>query len=458
MRDGPAGASLVVRGRRVLTPDGIGPASVHVRDGVIVAVSAYDDVPAGCAALEAGEALVMPALVDPHVHVNEPGRAQWEGFETATRAAAAGGVTTLIDMPLNSIPATTTPAALRAKRAAAEGKLWVDVGFWAGLVPDNLEELGELHAAGAFGFKCFGVPSGVPEFGHVSETELRAAMRTLSSLGALLLFHAELSGPIEAAMSAAAAAPARRHATWLASRPPQAEDDAVELLTRLCRELGAQVHVVHLSSAGALGLLRQAKRESLPVSVETCPHYLAFAAEDIRDGSTEFKCAPPIRERENRERLWSALADGTIDLVASDHSPCPPDMKAREDGDFLRAWGGIASLQLGLPVVWTAARERGHSPADLVRWLSQGPARLLGLAGRKGAVGVGYDADIVVWDPDATFRVEPAQLHHRHKLTPYAGRTLAGVVQTTLLRGRAVYHRGDFPAGPVGALLQRPQP
>lgn len=450
-------AQLVVRGRCILTPEGIQPASIHVRDGIIAALKAYEDAPAGCTLLEAGEALVMPALVDPHVHVNEPGRADWEGFETATRAAAAGGIGTLIDMPLNSIPATTSLAALRAKQAAAEGKLWVDVGFWAGLVPDNLEELGKLHEAGAFGFKCFGVPSGVPEFGHVSETELRAAMRRLAALGAVLLFHAELPGPIETAMSAAAAEPARRYTTWLTSRPAQAEDDAVELLTRLCRELGARVHVVHLSSAGALRLLRQAKREGLPVSVETCPHYLSFAAEEIRDGSTEFKCAPPIRERENRERLWSALGDGTIDLVASDHSPCPPQMKAREDGDFLRAWGGIASLQLVLPVLWTAARQRGYTPGDLVKWLSQGPARMLGLNGRKGTIGTGYDADLVVWDPEATFRVEPSQLQHRHQLTPYAGRTLAGIVQTTLLRGQPVYHRGDFPAGRVGALIRRPR-
>jgi allantoinase len=452
----PDDAYLVVRGSRVITPGGERRASIHIRHGRIANISAFDDIPAGWSVYEAGESVVMPGLVDTHVHINEPGRTEWEGFASATQAAAAGGVTTLIEMPLNSIPATTTAVAYRQKVDAAADKLRVDVGFWGGVVPGNATELRALWDAGVFGFKCFLVPSGVPEFAHVTEPDLRAALPELAALGAPLLAHAELPGPIDAAMQSALAANApRKYATWLASRPRESEHQAIALLLRLSREFNARVHIVHLASSDAIPQLQSAKFRSPLVSVETCPHYLTFAAEEIADGATEFKCAPPIRERENRERLWAALGAGTVDLIASDHSPCPPEMKLREEGDFLRAWGGIASLQVGLSVVWTEARARGYALTHVVRWMCEGPARLAGLQKRKGAIAVGYDADLVIFNPDTTFRVDPERLYHRHKLTPYAGRELAGVVEATFVRGQKVFERGNFPAAPAGQVLRR---
>jgi allantoinase len=455
-RSSPAAADLVVRGKRVVTPEGERSAAIHVRAGVIAAVSGFDEIVSGATVHEAGDFVVMPGAVDTHVHINEPGRTDWEGFSSATRAAAAGGVTTLIEMPLNSVPATTTAAALREKLAAAAGKLWVDTGFWGGVVPGNSEELQALWDAGVFGFKCFLVPSGVDEFAHVTETDLRLALPKLAASGAPLLAHAELPEPIEKAVanSGKSASP-RKYGTWLAARPREAENEAVALLVRLVREFGARIHVVHASSADLLGLLRRAKDAGGPVTAETCPHYLTFAAEEIADGATEFKCAPPIRERENREKLWQGLGDGTLDFIATDHSPCPPAMKLPDEGDFLRAWGGIASLQLSLPAVWTEARARGYAVTHLAKWLCEGPARLAGLAGRKGSIAVGCDADFVIWDAEAKFRVEVAQLHHRHKVTPYAGRELCGRVETTFLRGRKIFERGDFSAGPVGHVLHR---
>ena len=446
---------LVVRGKRVVTPEGEHPVAIHIRSGVIAALSAFDDVPAGVPVHEAGESVVMPGLVDTHVHINEPGRTDWEGFSTATRAAAAGGVTTLIEMPLNSIPATTTAAAFREKLAAAAGKLWVDVGFWGGVLPGNLAELQPLWEAGAFGFKCFLAPSGVEEFARVGEADLRKVLPELVALGAPLLAHAELPGPIDDAVKSLEKAAPRRYATWLAARPRAAENEAIGLLIRLSREFNARVHVVHLSSSDAIPEIAQAKSDGLALTVETCPHYLTFSAEEIVDGATEFKCAPPIREAENREKLWAALGDGTIDLVATDHSPCLPAMKLAEDGDFLRAWGGIASLQLSLPALWTQARSRSYAVRRVADWQCRRPAQLAALEGRKGAITVGSDADLVIWNPDATFRVEPSQLHHRHKITPYARRELAGVVETTFLRGRKIYERGEFSPAPIGQILHR---
>ena len=417
-------------------------------------VSGFDDIPAGCAVHEAGESAVMPGLVDTHVHINEPGRTEWEGFATATRAAAAGGVTTLIEMPLNSIPATTTAAGFREKIAAASGQLNVDVGFWGGVVPGNVSELRPLWEAGVFGFKCFLVPSGVAEFAEVGEADLRAALPELAALGAPLLAHAELPGPIEEAVrKRPKGAPANRYATWLASRPRQAENEAIALLLRLAKEFHARIHIVHLSSSDSIAQLRQARARGIRASVETCPHYLTFTSEEIANGGTEFKCAPPIRERENREKLWAALREGKIDFIVSDHSPCTPTMKLREEGDFLRAWGGIASLQIGLPAVWTQARSRGYALSHVAEWMCRRSARLAGLEKRKGAITAGCDADLVIWNPDAKFRVDPARLHHRHKLTLYAGRELFGVVETTFLRGRKVFERGDFSAAPTGHIL-----
>jgi allantoinase len=440
---------LVVRGRRVATPDGIAPASIHIESGTIVAVRAWDDSPEGVEVIDAGDAVVMPGLVDTHVHVNEPGRTDWEGFETATRAAAAGGITTLVDMPLNSIPATTTREALRLTREAAEGHCRVDVGFWGGVVPGNTGEIAGLLDDGVLGFKAFLVPSGVDEFENVAEADLREALPELARRGAVLLAHAELPGPIEAAAGVWDDGP-DAYDRYLRSRPDAAETEAIDLLLRLSRETGARIHIVHLATAQALPMLREARRAGVPVTVETCPHYLTFAAEEIPDGAVETKCAPPVRSRENRERLWQALGDGEIDLVASDHSPSPPE---RKRGSFRDAWGGIASLQLALPAVWTGARDRGFSIEDLVRWMSRNPARLAGLKS-KGAIEPGFDADLVIWEPETAFQVDPATLQHRHKLTPYAGRTLHGAVRRTLVRGRTVYDGGNFSGSPAGRLLK----
>jgi allantoinase len=449
-------ADLLVRGRRVITPEGERAAAIHIRHGVITAISGFDDVRDGSAVYDAGDLAVMPGLVDTHVHINEPGRTEWEGFTTATRAAAAGGITTLIEMPLNSIPSTTSVVAFQAKANAATGKLLVDTGFWGGVVPGNARELAALWRAGCFGFKCFLVDSGVPEFARVAEIDLREALPELAKIGAPLLVHAELPGPIEnAANRRTVGASSRSYQTWLDSRPRAAENEAIALILRLAAEYGVRVHIVHLSSTDAIPQIQQAKSNSERVSVETCPHYLTFAAEEIPDGATDFKCAPPIRERENRQRLWAALAEGTIDMIATDHSPCLPEMKQLQKGDFMNAWGGIASLQLSLPVVWTQAKAYGLSLVHLAKWMCEAPAHLAGLQKKKGAIAVGFDADLVIWDPAATFRADSARLHHRHKLTPYAGRELAGIVETTFLRGRKIFERGDFYAAPSGHVLLR---
>jgi len=446
---------LVVVGQRVVTPSGIRPAAIHVKDGSIAVVSSIGDLPHGCPIDDAGAAVILPGLVDSHVHVNEPGRTEWEGFESATRAAAAGGVTSLVDMPLNSIPATTTLDAFDVKRGAAEGQCFVDVGFWGGVIPGNEPDLAALLDAGVRGFKAFLVPSGVDEFPAVSERDLRVTLPTLARIGATLLVHAEVPGPLDAAGNTDAHAHPRSYATYLASRPNAAEDEAIALLIRLCVEYGVRTHIVHLSSANSVEPIAAARAAGLPLSVETCPHYLACAAEEVPDGATEYKCAPPIRDRTNQDDLWSALDAGTIDAVVSDHSPAPPAMKNTASGNFLTAWGGVASVQLGLPVMWTAARARGHSLERLASWMSAAPARLARLD-RKGAIDVGRDADLVIFDPDAEFIIDPTALFHRHHLTPYRGRRVRGVVRRTYLRGRKIYERGQAFGAPTGMLLTSP--
>ncbi len=440
------------RSHRVLTPDGLRDAVVEVRGGTIVALHPHGSPPSGVPLEDLGSLVVSPGVVDTHVHVNEPGRTEWEGFASATRAAAAGGVTTLVDMPLNSVPATLDERSLAGKRAAARHACAVDVGFLGGVVPGNADRLAALHEAGVLGFKCFLVPSGVDEFPASSEADLARALAVLAPLGALLMAHAELPGPL----AAAPAPPATRaYADYLASRPAAAEVEAVALLVRLAEEHRARVHVVHLSSAASLPLLAAARARGVQVSVETCPHYLNFAAEDVPGGATEYKCAPPIRGRDEREALWGALAAGAIDHVASDHSPCPPALKQRERGDFMAAWGGIASLQLMLPVVWSGMRARGLPLARLGGWLSAAPARLVGLERRKGALAAGRDADLVVWDPDEAFTVRAEDLLHRHPLTPYLGARLHGVVHATWLRGTRVFARDRGVDGGHGRLLHR---
>ena len=448
---------LVVRGRRVITPDGVLAAAVHVHGGRITAVAPPEDVPEGAVLVDAGDLIVLPGLVDTHVHVNEPGRTDWEGFRTATRAAAAGGVTTIVDMPLNCIPPTTTPAALEAKRLAAAHACHVDVGFWGGIVPGNDGELAGLADAGVFGFKAFLTDSGVEEFGCVSPTELRSVMGRLADLDALTIVHAEDPDVLARAAATVADADPRRYATYLASRPDAAETEAVADVVEAARGTHARVHILHLSSAQSLDHLRQARSEGVAVTAETCPHYLALAAEDVPDGATAHKCAPPVRSAANADKLWAALGDGTLSLVVSDHSPCPPALKQPRDGNFLTAWGGIASLQLGLAVVWTAARSRGYGPEHLVRWMCAEPAALIGSA-RKGAIAVGRDADLVLFDPDTAWRVDGAALEHRHPVTPYAGQKLYGVVRATYLRGREVARNGAAVGEPGGRLLVKGSP
>lgn len=455
----------IIRSRRVVTPSGVKPASILIADGAIVEIVGHDDARIPAASEidgliddlihDLGDAVVMPGLVDTHVHVNEPGRAEWEGYATATRAAAAGGITTLIDMPLNSIPATTSRDALAAKRATAEGKCFIDVGFWGGVVPGNRDQLGALIDAGVMGFKCFLCDSGVDEFASVGEGEVRAALHILGEAGVPLLAHAELPEPLARAALETAARDPRHYATYLDSRPPAAEEQAIALLAALCRETRAPVHVVHHSAATAIPIVEAARNDGLPLTAETCPHYLHFAAETIPDGATEFKCAPPIRSGDNRELLWQALSKGVLGMVVSDHSPCTVALKGREAGDFLSAWGGVASLQLTLPITWTGASRRGYGLVEMTRWMCEEPARLAGLAGKKGVLAPGADADLAVWQPDAEFVVDVATLGHKNKITPYHGETLHGAVARTYLRGELIYDTGAHLGPPRGHLLTR---
>ncbi len=458
MRSGFALSSFImslqiIRSRNVVTPSGVRETAIHFENGKILHVGDWTDTPDGANLIDVGDLVVMPGLVDSHVHVNEPGRTEWEGYETATKAAAAGGVTTIVDMPLNSIPATTTKYAFEEKLAAARGKCSVDVAFWGGVVPGNVNELGPLVTQGVRGFKCFLIHSGVDEFPHVTTSDLRIAMPEVARLDSVLLVHAELEGPIEAATASIAGHDPRSYATFLRSRPRAAEDAAVAMMIELSRETGARVHIVHHSSSDSLDLLRTARSEGLPITVETCPHYLTLAAEDITDGDTHFKCCPPVRERENREKLWEAVADGTIDMIVSDHSPCTPELKKRESGDFMDAWGGISALQFSLPVMWTNFRSRGFGLDDMARLMSQAPAKLAGLENRKGKFAPGFDADIVVWDPDERFTLLPELIEHRHKLTPYSGRELSGKVVATYVGGTEVFTNGEFANTIVGKLI-----
>ena len=443
--------------RRVATPAGLREAAVLVAGDTIVDVIAPVSLPESCPVRDVGDRAVLPGLVDIHVHINEPGRTEWEGFATATRAAAAGGITSLVDMPLNSSPVTTTVEALALKAEAAAGQLRVDCGFHGGVVPSNGEQIGPLIAAGVVGFKAFLCPSGIDEFPNATEADLRAVMPALAGAGLPLLVHAELiDGDAHGPPAPSSTSDRRSYARYLASRPRRCEHAAIRLMIDLCRETGCRVHIVHLSSADALPIIAEARAEGLPLTVETCPHYLAFASEDIPDGDCRFKCAPPIRERENRERLWQGLRDGLIDTIGSDHSPAPPEMKCLAEGDLSRAWGGIASLQLALPVVWTEARNRGFNLADLAGWMALRPAHLVGLEDRKGAIAPGRAADLVVFDPEASMAVDPTALQHRHKATPYEGRVLSGRVETTYLGGRVVYRSGDFPGPNLGRPLRNP--
>jgi len=418
---------------------------VGVRGGRIEAITPYTEVPDAVRVVQVSDdEVLIPGLVDTHVHVNEPGRTEWEGFATATRAAAAGGITTIIDMPLNSIPPTIDVTALAAKRAAAQGKCHVDVGFWGGAVPSNLGQLRPLHDAGVFGFKSFLLHSGVDEFPALDNAGMQAALAEVADFDGLLIVHAEDAHTIETAP----APHGPRYADFLASRPRGAEQAAIAAVISGARETRGRAHVLHLADADALAMLREARTDGVPITVETCPHYLTFAAEEVPDGATQFKCCPPIREAENRDRLWNGLRHGNIDCIVSDHSPSMPTLKRLDTGDFGAAWGGISSLQLSLSAVWTGAQQRGQALSDVVTWMAERPAALAGLT-RKGQIAVGHDADFAVFAPDERFVVDPSRLEHRHALTPYAGRTLSGIVRRSWVRGR------ETGTHPIGRLLTR---
>ncbi len=436
--------------RTIITPDAIREGAVLIQKGIIIGVVNRTDIPSSFHVEDVGESVIMPGLIDSHVHINEPGRTEWEGFETATNAAAAGGITTLVDMPLNSSPVTISVAALEEKIAASKGKLRVDCGFYGGIIPGNTAEILPLARAGVLGFKAFLVHSGIDDFPNATEADLHAAMPLIAESGLPLLVHAEYILPETAREYTGNP---RSYADYLASRPQVWERDAIAMMIRLCREYSCRVHIVHVASADVLPMLAAARAEGLPLTTETCPQYLFFAAEDIPDGDTRFKCAPPIRERENRERLWEGLRSDVLDMIVSDHSPCTPDLKRLQEGDFQKAWGGIASLQFGLPIVWTEARKRGFSFTNVARWMSSRPAGFLGLSDRKGAIVAGHIADIVVWNPDIAFVVEPSMIQHRHKLTPYQGKTLFGVVEQTYLRGTKVFEHGVFVGERCGQIV-----
>jgi allantoinase len=454
---------VAIYSKRMLLPDGMKAATLFVEGGMVTGIVEGLVMGDGIELVDAGELVVMPGVVDPHVHINEPGRTDWEGFDTASRAAIAGGITMLVDMPLNADPVTTTAAAYDQKLAATAGKLHCDCGFWGGVVPGNEGEIESLIGRGVLGFKAFLTHSGIDEFPNVTEADLRKVMPVIAAAGLPLLVHCELEdggrskgkdGGRGGGEGALAADP-RSYRNYLLSRPAKWEDDAIGLMIRLCEEYRCRTHIVHLSSASSIGPIRRAKEKGLPLTVETAQHYLYFAAEDISDGQPYFKCAPPIREKANNDKLWEALGEGVIDFVATDHSPAPPGMKALESGDLTRAWGGISSLQLALPVLWTAAEQRGFGLGDLVRWLCVSPALLAGESACRGRIAPGYRADLVIWDPDRPFTVAAEELYHRHKGSPYLGEELYGVVEQTWLGGEKIVDgAGDILSG-RGKIVRR---
>jgi allantoinase len=439
--------NFAIISHRVLTPKGERPAAILIQEEKIMDVVSISEIPSDCPVEDMKNDVVMPGLVDTHVHINEPGRTDWEGFETATKAAAAGGITTLVDMPLNCIPVTTTVDALNQKIAATKNQLWVDCGFYGGLIPDNLQDIESLADAGVLGFKAFLSHSGIDEFPNINEKHLREALPIFANKGIPILVHAELeNGAIQS----------EDHSTYKSfqdSRPKSWENNAVKLLIQLSKEFDARIHIVHLSSADILAEIAQTRNDGYPISVETCPHYLHFSSEHISDGDTRFKCAPPIWESDNKEKLWSGLENGLINFITSDHSPCTAELKNLEVGDFEKAWGGISSIQFTLPVIWTECKTRGYSMDQLINWMSKQPAKFIGKDQQKGQISPGFDADLVCWNPDEKYIIQKEAIHHKNKLTPYEGESLYGVVNATFLRGQKVYENGEFLGNPTGKII-----
>ncbi|OFY65649.1 MAG: allantoinase [Bacteroidetes bacterium RIFCSPLOWO2_02_FULL_36_8] len=430
--------------------DNIQPATIVYSKGKITSVIKGKPDITNIPVRDVGNSLIMPGLIDPHVHINEPGRTEWEGFETATRSAAAGGITTLMDMPLNSFPVTTTKAAFFKKIKATKKKLLVNCGFLGGLIPQNSPLQDEFLQCGIWGIKAFLTHSGIDEFPNVTSSDLRKALKKIADNGMTLLVHCEIAGRIKKNTI-----PENKYSSHLNSRPDSWELNAIRLMVKLCEEYRCRIHIVHLSSANALPVIRQAKEKGLPLTVETCPHYLCFGAEDIPDGDTRFKCAPPIRGWKNNERLWDALKEGLIDFIASDHSPAPPELKCLDTGNFKNAWGGITGLQTSLPAVWTEANRRGFSVTDVAKWMSKNPASFLGLGNSKGQIKTGFDADFVVWEPETKFVLEEKALFYKHKISPYCGKKLKGVVTNTIVGGQEVYCKGKFAKPKDGRLIVR---
>ena len=439
--------NFAIISQRVLTPKGERPAAILIQEEKIMDVVSISEISSDCPVEDMKNDVVMPGLVDTHVHINEPGRTDWEGFETATKAAAAGGITTLVDMPLNCIPVTTTVDALNQKIAATKNQLWVDCGFYGGLIPDNLQDIESLADAGVLGFKAFLSHSGIDEFPNINEKHLREALPIFANKGIPVLVHAELEN---------GATQSEDHSTYKSfqdSRPKSWENNAVKLLIQLSKEFDARIHIVHLSSADILAEIAQTRNDGYPISVETCPHYLHFSSEHISDGDTRFKCAPPIWESDNKEKLWSGLENGLINFITSDHSPCTAELKNLEVGDFEKAWGGISSIQFTLPVIWTECKTRGYSMDQLINWMSKQPAKFIGKDQQKGQISPGFDADLVCWNPDKKYIIQKEAIHHKNKLTPYEGESLYGVVNATFLRGQKVYEKGEFLGNPTGEII-----
>jgi allantoinase len=437
---------IAIISNRTITPDGIKRAVVLIKKGKIEDV--LNELPDGdFPVTDVGDSVLMQGIIDPHVHINEPGRTEWEGFDTATKAALAGGITSMIEMPLNASPVTTTVRAFEEKIKSAEGKIHTNCGFWGGVIPGNEKDIEPLIERGVFGFKAFLAHSGIEEFPNVTEDDLRKVMPVIAKHNLPLLVHCELGVTLSLSKG-----DNRLYANYLSSRPKKWEDDAIALMIRLCEEFNCRTHIVHLSSADSIGQIVKARQKDLPLTVETCQHYLFFNAEQIKDGQTEFKCAPPIREKANNEKLWQALKEGIIDFVATDHSPAPPEMKELESGDFMKAWGGISSLQFSLPVLWTAAKKHGCNLSDMAKWLCEKPALLPQLktkacpteSFRRGKIAKGFDADFVVWSPEEKFIVSKNMIHHKHKITPYLNEELYGVVEQTWLNGEKLFDGRKF--------------